>query len=65
MVAITSMLWLATTVLLMLFRETEAARRFDRRSDLDDVPPINASAAADWTVPLQGSLTCDAGHPCT
>lgn len=64
MVAPTFTLWLMAIILLSFWKETEAARRFDRRSDLDSVPPINMSAAADWTVPLQGSQTCDPGQSC-
>ena len=64
MVTVTFSLWLAAIGLLSLCKGTEAARRFDQRSDLDYVPPINSSAAAHWTVPLQGSRTCDATKPC-
>ena len=64
MVAVPSLLWLAAIILTVALRGSEAARRFGRRSDLDLVPPINSSAAAHWTVPVQGSKTCDAGQSC-
>lgn len=63
MVAITSVLWLTALLLLNCFQQVESARRFDRRRDLQDVPPVNASAAS-WIVPLQGSKTCDPGRNC-
>ncbi|KAH0845969.1 hypothetical protein AYO21_01359 [Fonsecaea monophora] len=65
MVALTSILWLAAIFLLGFVKDSSSARRFDRRSDLDYVPPINASAAAGWSVPLQGSKTCDPNKACT
>jgi hypothetical protein len=37
-----------------------ATRAFQRRSDLN-VPPVNAS---DWTIPLQGSMTCKTRASC-
>ncbi|RMZ91943.1 hypothetical protein DV736_g833, partial [Chaetothyriales sp. CBS 134916] len=47
---------------LCLFQATGGATRlFERRDDLK-VPPVNAS---DWSVPLQGSETCQYGGRCT
>ncbi|OQV02962.1 hypothetical protein CLAIMM_08069 [Cladophialophora immunda] len=65
MVAVTPILWLTAIVLLNFIKGSNSARRFERRSDLDYVPPINASAAAGWAVPLQGSNTCDPNKTCT
>ncbi|KAI1609963.1 hypothetical protein EDD36DRAFT_61237 [Exophiala viscosa] len=64
MVAITTSLCLTAIVTLSCLRRTEAARRFDRRSDLDDVPPVNVSTSG-WTVPLHGGTTCDLNGTCT
>ena len=64
MVAVTRFIGLAAVLLLSLTKESQAARRFNRRSDLTNVPTINISIAAHWTVPLQGSRTCDPGRSC-
>lgn len=58
MLALVPFSWLSAIFLLTFLSDTQAARRLDRRSDLQEVPPINLTTAG-WTVPLQGSETCD------
>merc|ERR1711939_640056 len=64
MVVLNSALWLTAISLSRCIPVTEAARLFSRRSDLDAIPPINVSTAG-WTVPLQGSQTCNSNGACT
>ncbi|RMZ84154.1 hypothetical protein DV738_g556, partial [Chaetothyriales sp. CBS 135597] len=45
----------------LLGATADATRLFERRSDLD-APPVSASG---WSVPLQGSKTCQSAGECT
>ncbi|KAJ9638019.1 hypothetical protein H2204_004610 [Knufia peltigerae] len=58
MLALIPFSWLSAILLLTFLSHTQAARKYDRRSDLQEVPPINLTTAG-WIVPLQGSETCD------
>ncbi|KIW11486.1 hypothetical protein PV08_10786 [Exophiala spinifera] len=58
MLALIPFSWLSAMFLLSLVSRTQAVQNFNRRSDLQDVPPLNLTTAG-WTVPLQGSETCD------
>ena len=63
MVVLNSALWLTAISVSGCIPAIEAARLFNRRSDLDAIPPVNISTAG-WTVPLQGSKTCNSNEAC-